>query len=200
MTNNIAKTNGGNQVPTIAKRIEENIEFDKSKFIELCLYIAKKSAGDERFGATKLDKIFYFCDFEAYRELGKPITGADYKHQERGALPNQYIPIHNEIVGQDVEIVEVNYHGNKQKRTIAKREPDLTKFTEDELTIVDRVIDRLWLYDATSVGRLSQEEIGYKLTEKDEIIPYTCAYFLATPLTEEQIILGTQIAKRYGLA
>lgn len=187
-------------MPTIPKRIEENIEFDKSKFIELYLYIAKKSAGDERFGATKLDKIFYFCDFEAYRELGKPITGADYKHQQMGALPNQYLPIRDEIVGQDIEIVEVNYHGKKQQRTVAKREPDLTKFTEDERSIVNRVIDRLWLYNATSVGKLSQEEIGYRLTEKDEIIPYTCAYFLATPLTQEQIELGTQVAKRHGLA
>lgn len=187
-------------MPTIAKRIEENIEFDRSKFIELWLYIAKKSEDDKRFGATKLDKIFYFCDFEAYRQLGKSITGADYKHIQNGAVPNQYIPIRNEIEGDDIEIVEGNYHGKTQKRTVARREPDLAKFTKNELNIVDRVIDRLWLYDATSVGRLSQEEIGYKLTEKDEIIPYTCAYFLATPLTEEQIILGTQIAKKYGLA
>lgn len=200
MANSITTINGGNQMPTIAKRIEENIEFDKSKFIELWVYIAKKSESDERFGATKLDKIFYFCDFEAYREFGKPMTGADYKHQQMGALPNQYIPIRDEIEGDDIEIVEGSYHGRRQKRTIAKREPDLTGFTEDELTIVDRVIDRLWLYDATSVGRLSQEEIGYKLTEKDEIIPYTCAYFLATPLTEEQITIGTQVAKRHGFA
>ena len=72
-------------------------------------------------------------------------------------------------------------------------------FTQEELNIVDRVIERLWLYDAKGVSELSQGEFGYKLTQKDELIPYAFAYFLATPLSEEQIRFGTQVAERHGL-
>ncbi len=186
-------------MPTIPKRIQEgHITFDKDKFIELWVYIAKKSESDERFGATKLNKIFYYSDFEAYRELGKPITGADYKHIQEGPAPNQLLPIQRQIEGKDIELKESGYHNRKQKRTIAKRKPDLNKFTKNELSIINKVIDRLWLYDATGVGQLSQEELGYKLTKRDELIPYAFAYFLATPLTEEQVELGTQVAKRHG--
>ena len=33
------------------------------KFRELILYIAQESEGDPNFGATKLNKILFFCDF-----------------------------------------------------------------------------------------------------------------------------------------
>ncbi|MEE9366335.1 MAG: Panacea domain-containing protein [Dehalococcoidales bacterium] len=191
---------GEEEMVTIEKRIQEDhIAFDKEKFVELWLYIASESEGDERFGATKLNKIFQYSDFEAYRELGKPITGADYKHIQEGAAPNQLLLVKQEIEGKDIDVVENKYYTQAQKRTVARRKPDLSRFTREELDIVDRVIERLWLFDAMGVSKLSQGEFGYKLTQKDELIPYAFAYFLATPLSEEQIQLGTQVAERHGL-
>src|SRR5437660_6974881 len=49
------------------------------RYKELVLYICQKCATDQKFGATKLNKILYFSDFLAYAELGEPITGFEYQ-------------------------------------------------------------------------------------------------------------------------
>ena len=185
---------------TIPKKIqEEDVVFDGDKFGELILYIAQKSKDDERFGAVKLNKILYYSDFEAYRKLGEPITGADYKHAEEGAIPNQMLPIRTKLLREDaIEIVDNPYYGKQQKRTIAKHDPDLKEFDKDELQIVDDVIQRLWGENADAVSERAHQELGYKLTELNEIIPYAFAYFLVRQLTQQEIELGLQVAKRHG--
>jgi len=184
---------------TLPKRIRENVLFDSRKFAELILYIAKKSESDERFGATKLNKILHYSDFEAYRKLGKPITGADYKHISEGAAPNQLLPIRTNMIRDgDLEIVDNPYYGKKQKRPVAKRAPILDSFDQQELQIVDGVIDRLWADNADDVSEKSHNELGYRLTNPNEIIPYAFTYFIERPLTQPEIELGLQIAKRYG--
>ena len=45
-------------------------KFNEGKFRELILYVARRSEDDKYFGAVKLNKILYFSDFNAYRELG----------------------------------------------------------------------------------------------------------------------------------
>src|ERR1700733_4521543 len=66
--------------------VAEQAEFNRSKFKELVLYLSQRSAGDEGFGAVKLNKLLYRSDFEAYRLLGRPITGETYIKQEFGPV------------------------------------------------------------------------------------------------------------------
>src|ERR1035438_9553158 len=46
-------------------RVEDDV-----KLGELIIYISKKSAGDSRFGATKLNKLLYFSDFLSFGNFG----------------------------------------------------------------------------------------------------------------------------------
>ncbi len=59
--------------------MSEQIVVDRTKLGELMLFISKRTAEDRRFGATKLNKVLFFSDFLAYRLLGDPITGAQYR-------------------------------------------------------------------------------------------------------------------------
>ena len=54
----------------------DQIVFNAEKFRELLVYVSKKCEDDPTFGAVKLNKILYYADFAAYRQGGKPITGA----------------------------------------------------------------------------------------------------------------------------
>ena len=190
-----------NQMVALPKKIkEDDVVFDEGKFTELMLYISKKSESDERYGATKLNKILHYSDFEAYRKLGKPITGADYKHHSEGAIPNQLVPIREKLLrNKDAEIVDNPYYGQKQKRLIAKREPKLRAFGNAELQIVNEMIERLWEDNADTVSGKSHEELGYKLTKTNEIIPYAFAYFIARKPSPAEIQLGLEVANRHGL-
>ena len=57
------------------------------KLEQTILYIARVSQDDPHFGIAKLTAILFYADFEAYRRLGHSITGATYKHFDRGPAP-----------------------------------------------------------------------------------------------------------------
>ena len=70
-------------------KTEESMEpqFNQEKFTELIVYIAEQSKDDPFFGPVKLNKILYYADFRAYRELGHSITGASYRKLTEGSCP-----------------------------------------------------------------------------------------------------------------
>ena len=176
------------------------IEFQEDKFRELILYIALRSESDRKFGAVKLNKILFYSDFNAYRESGQPITGADYQHIGEGPAPRNFLPIRRRMLAADeIKIESRPYMTKFQKRIVAKRPPDLSKFTTDEIRIVDEVISEFWELNATEVTDLSHEEYGWRLTDDGESIPYTAALFSADQLTQEQIEVGQEIAAKHEL-
>lgn len=153
------------------------ITFDRSKFRELVLYIAQESEDDPRFGATKLNKILYFSDFEAFGILGEPITGATYQRLERGPAPREILPVLRELDGEGaVDRLERRYFNLRQKRIVARQAPDLSLFDEREIEIVDNVIAELRYLNASQVSVLSHLEIGWQLASEHESIPYAAAY------------------------
>jgi len=77
-------------------------KYNEEKLAELILYVCHKSEADERFGATKLNKILFYSDFAAYRQLGQPITGADYQNLEEGPAPRKLPPIRSCTPGTSI--------------------------------------------------------------------------------------------------
>ena len=71
--------------------------FDSQKFKQLILYLAERSGDDPGFAATKLNKLMYFCDFEAYRQLGRSITGARYQKLPWGPAAVEFLPLQDEL-------------------------------------------------------------------------------------------------------
>lgn len=62
-------------------------EFDQKRFEEVVLYIAERTKDDPDFGNTKMAKVLFYSDFEAFRELGESITGAEYQAWDHGPYP-----------------------------------------------------------------------------------------------------------------
>ncbi len=173
---------------------------NKQKFRELILYIAEKSHGDRRFGAIKLNKILYYADFAAYRRLGAPITGDEYQHLSEGPAPRHLLE-HRDYLIEDgsAELRFVPYANCVQQRLVPMRKPDVGLFHPDELAIVDEVIEDLRPLNARQLSDQSHEELGYRLTQDGETIPYRTAWLGCEPLTMEQIVKGWQLAREHGL-
>ncbi len=74
---------------------------DQSKFNELVLYILNRTKGDPSFGRTKVAKVLFYSDFEAYAEQGEPITGAVYERQPHGPFPRQLVLAELDLPAQD---------------------------------------------------------------------------------------------------
>ena len=146
---------------------------DEAKFKELVLYVAQQCETDPAFGATKLNKILFYADFSSYLRRGKPITGVAYRHLKWGPAPRILPSIKEELEKRsEAREKEVPYPTGTQKRLVPFRQPDLSKFSAEEISLVDEIIRWLWGKRAEEVSDLSHLETGWRITSEGEDIPY----------------------------
>jgi hypothetical protein len=165
-----------------------------SRLKELVVLVANKSKDDPRFGVVKLNKLLYYIDMRAYRELGQPVSGATYQGLREGPAPVEMLPALRELKAEgSVEEVLRNFHDQTQKRVVAKREPDVEMFSPEEQQIVDEVVEELFFMNGRQISDESHLEWGWKLAKDGDIIPYGAAWLSAGPLTQEQESAGKEI-------
>ena len=159
----------------------------RRKFRELVLYVARKTESDPRCGSVKLNKILFYCDFEAYRRLGVSISGEQYQKLEHGPAPRRLIPeVEKMDRAGDCAWADRDYFGFHLKKLLPLREPDLSLFTGEEIDIVNTVIENLWDLNATEVSDLSHCFLGWQVVDPGETIPYETVFVgPARPLTGE---------------
>jgi uncharacterized phage-associated protein len=173
------------------------MKVNQDKFKELILYLSEKSRDDKKFGATKLNKLLYFCDFGAYVELGKPITSAGYFRLRNGPAPRCLLPVRKEMVESgllEVQTVHLATKNKPQERTVNLRAPKMNAFSPAEMKLIDSVLMEFRDYDSDEISDRSHREMGWLLMAEHETIPYPMAFYSNPPLTEEEIARGRQIA------
>jgi len=169
---------------------------DKMK--ELILYVCKQLENDPKFGATKLNKILFFCDFLAYLELGQAITGVAYQKLEHGPAPVCLLPLRAEMVNKGVVAPQqTKYMGNPQNRLIALRDAELSVFNSKEVALIDSVICWAKDYNGKEISDLSHKFSGWKLANLQEEIPYQVALVaLPEELPESVILKANQLMEQ----
>ena len=168
--------------------VERWEEADEDKLAELILYVADKELTDAPGGATKINKILFFAEWSHIRAHGVPITGAVYQKLENGPAPRRFLPIRDRLIGEDAAYVRVDdYFGRPLHRLVPKRQPDLSRFSPEELRIVDQVVTALWGKPASEVSGMSHEEMGWKMVEEGEDIPLSTAFLSKKPVVTDQI-------------
>ena len=170
---------------------------DERKFKELILYISEKCASHVKFGATKLNKILFYSDFNAVLRLGRPITGAEYQKLEHGPAPRRFIPIQQEMqAGGELAIQPKRlWSGKTQHRPVNLRTPDLSCFTAEEIALVDEVIEALRDMTADEVSQASHTELGWEAASYGENIPYETAFIDTRFPNEKDIERSKKILK-----
>lgn len=172
---------------------------DDGKLRQLILYILQRSQDDPHMGATKLNKVLFRCDFGAYLNLGEAITWHPYFKLQNGPAPRHLVQIRNGMVTDDlVRIEKVDVGADKpMDKWVALREPDLSRFTGEQLAYVDGVLD--WM--ATQTGTRAADEthlmVGWRLASMRENIPYETA-FLADKASAGDIDRGRELVREHG--
>jgi hypothetical protein len=170
--------------------------YDPRKFRELILFIAEKSAGDGFFADTHMNKVLFWSETYAVQYLGRPITGAHYQKLERGPAARALVPARRAMVeAGDVQIKKVG----KKTVTKARRKPDLSLFTVDELKLVEQVIARVGGRPAEDVSDESHKlSSGWKMMELNEVIPLGVQMIDTTPVKAPTRRRVERFAERYG--
>jgi hypothetical protein len=177
-----------------------NPVFDATKFKELMLYAAVKSAEDPTFGATKLNKILFFSDFLHYGLAGSSITGATYKRKANGPVATQLPAMAREI--------ELTHHGHfvvrpyfnlKQRRLVPDRSANPLIFLDEERDLIDDVITNLEGSNAADVSNLSHiRSRAWQVAEEGEVIPYNAVFLSTRKATPSDLRRGRELARQYG--
>jgi hypothetical protein len=151
-------------------------DFNRGKFEELIVYIARRLPPEAALGRVKLAKLLLHSDFTAYTRLGHSITGATYEKWEHGHLPRELVRSEKDMQAEGrLREEEVDYYGLTLKHVTSDREPDMAAFTEDEIAIIEGVLRQFGHESATYLSQLSHEDSGWALANDREEIPYETA-------------------------
>lgn len=160
-----------------------NRPFDPRRFRDLILLLSLRSSGDEWFGATKLNKALYYCDFIAYKRLGSSITGATYRKLREGPVPRELLREREAMVAEEEIALETRqFFSYVQQRTLPLSSVEPRGFEPPELEIIEEVLRVLGPMTAKEASDLSHDEVGWAAAEPGEEIPYETAFLLAGPL------------------
>ncbi len=168
-------------------RTSKIISSDK-KLAELILLISMQSEGDEKFGATKLNKLLFHCDFSAYLNFNVPITGQEYFALREGPAPRRLVPVSRGLQRRGHLVIrKQDYFGRIQNRPIALRPPNVSIFKPREINLVNYTLNRFRDFNATEISRHSHLFIGWRVAREKETIPYSTALIdLREPTIDER--------------
>jgi uncharacterized phage-associated protein len=160
---------------------------DEAKFAELLLYVAGKTLADHHGGAVKLNKYLYFAEFAAVRRIGRPITGVKYQKLRHGPAPRRLLPIRDALVAGGSARLErrQDAFGYEHTDLVPLREADLSRFSGDEIRIIDEIIEELLPLNGSQVSDLSHREAGWMMVSVGDTIPYELA--LVAPPDEVEV-------------
>lgn len=171
------------------------IKRDDKKLRELLLYVSARA----EMGSTKLNKILFHAEFQAYRDLGHPITGHPYVKRVNGPAPRDLRPIRKNLEVDEsarVESIDVGAP-HPEDRIVPLRDADISIFSERERAIIDDVIQKFRSFTGTALADETHTIPGWRAAEMNAEIPYVAA-FISGRITNADRYWGRRMAAAYG--
>lgn len=149
------------------------------KLKELILYLVNESKDDNLFGATKLNKLLFDIDFQAYALFGASITGEKYVRRPFGPVPYRLPVARDELVSEGRLKIEVREHfRRKQYIMTALENPDLSIFSKDGLDLVDEILHENKAVNGSELSSWTHTLRPWLDAEDGEEIPYYTVFIL----------------------
>lgn len=170
-----------------SKKAEERISVPRlqlHKFKNVLLYILERCAGKPNVGETVLYKLLYFSDFNYYELHEEHLTGAKYRKLPYGPVPQQLDSIIKQMIDKgQLKRVKTAYHGYPQTRYLPLEKADLTELLASEKEVIDRVIEQMSDWSASSISNYSHKDIPWIATKEGEDINYELAFYREAPFS-----------------
>lgn len=152
--------------------------YNADKFATLMLYVAHRCRDADLFGAVKLAKILYYCDFEAIRRFRRPITGATYVKQSEGPLAKEFYDTRRELVDQQRARVVRTPVGDYHEDRLIPVSEEVTlgdAFNSEAKALINETIARFRDMSGTELTQHSHGEFGWIHANENATIPYSTA-------------------------
>jgi len=154
------------------------------KFKNVLLYLLERCAGKPNVGETVLYKLLYFVDFNYYEVYEEHLTGAQYRKLPFGPVPQKLDAIIKKMIedGQ-LQRVKAEYHGFPQTRYLPLVKSDLTQLKASEKETIDRVIEQMSDWSASSISNYSHKDMPWVASKEGEFIDYELAFYREPPFS-----------------
>lgn len=181
---------------------------DKAKLKALVHYVVENAPNPKRLGKTKLNKILFYSDMEAYLEFGRPISGEEYVKFQFGPVSKHIEEIVTELEREDaIAVARIPDHSHHldpyaaRYQYFALRSANIAAFSAPEIKIVDAKIKAICSKTATAVSRQSHDLV-WESAEMGELIPYYTVFagLLRKPRPDAVEWARERIAERGGAA
>lgn len=152
-------------------------ELNRGKLKELILYVCSRCEQRELLGSTKLHKILWFSDLVNFAKTGKSITGETYIKRQFGPVSKHLLEIVRSLEN-DSSLLTRNVPGigYEKKEFIPLREPKISDFTPEEISLIDQVIDVIcYQHTAGSISEATLNRI-WELAEIGEELPLSTVF------------------------
>lgn len=173
--------------PQAAPMSLNQAKYNSKKFKELVLYVAQQLGGEIR-GKKRLAKLLYFVDFDYFEKYEQPVTGSTYRALPMGPFPSELPEAIRELESDGSLATRTDQEwGEGYEPTIvyhAKREPDLSVFSKDEVAMADRVIGKYRNLTGTELETLSHSQAPFVGTKPGEDIAYELSFYRETDFND----------------
>ncbi|MHB8107354.1 MAG: type II toxin-antitoxin system antitoxin SocA domain-containing protein [Candidatus Cryosericum sp.] len=175
-----------NETPVQAMRIsvpQERVD----KFKEVLLYILNKVGAKPNVGRTVVYKLLYFIDFDYYEQYEEQLIGARYQKNQYGPTPMEFAKIVQNME-QDGDLTEVKneYFERLQTKYLARRAPDLSVLSAQELQVIEDVLCRLSDKNGSEISDYSHGDVPWLATEDGQVIDYDLVFYRTPPYSRRQ--------------
>jgi hypothetical protein len=130
------------------------------------------SSEPDKLGATKLNKILWFIDTQAYLKLGSPISDAKYFKQPYGPVPENINDIITELCNAGILFTgKDRYYGFAKAHYSCLKKPETSIYTPEQIQLMNEVIDEIGAnHTAVTISNLSHNR-AWDIAAMGEEIP-----------------------------
>ena len=167
------------------------------KFKLLVHYVVARCGDPARLGATKLNKILWYCDTFAYRAFGAPITDETYMKQPKGPVPRHLLRMVRELEEEGKILVRMTQRFNYPFREfISLVDADSSAFSQREIEVIGDVMTAICDgHTATSISDLTHDQIWEAANIGEDIPLYATLAGEAGEITDEVTAWADNIIK-----
>lgn len=157
------------------------------KFREVLLYILNKVGAKPNVGQTVIYKLLYFMDFDYYELYEEQLIGAKYQKNHYGPTPMEFAKIVQQME-KDGDLTEVKnkYFEHSQTKYLARRAPNLSVLSAQELQVIEDVLCRLSDKNGSEISAYSHGDVPWLATEEGQVIDYDLAFYRNPPYSQRQ--------------
>ncbi len=145
---------------------------DFKKLKALVHYICSKCPDKNLLGATKLNKILWYADAISLQTRGVPITKETYIKRQFGPVPKHILQVIEKLQDEDaIAVKNTPFHNYEKREFVSLKQPKLSMFTPDEISLIDDVIREICFnHTASSISLASHDRI-WELAEIGDELP-----------------------------